>query len=151
MTQNVLVFVFNSLGKVWIHRRPDNKRYHPGLWDISACGGIISGETPLQAAHREQEEEMGITCDLTHVDTFLNSFPSEDGKIQRRLSYVFIGNSDEVPQPNEDAVAFASIAHDSLARIVRGDEESYVPSFLVEYERAHTVCLQMLGDVEGNF
>ncbi len=136
-TENVLVFVFNSLGRVWLQKRPRDKKHYPGLWDISACGGIISGETPLEAAGREQLEEMGFTCDLQHVKTFLNTFPAEDDTVRQRLSHVFIGLSDEEPRPNPDADEFLAVGHDALVELVQENQDAYVPSFLAEYAIAY--------------
>ena len=58
---------------VWIWRRRDDevevliqqrtlsKSTYPGFWDISAAGHIDFGETPLQAAIRETEEEINLS------------------------------------------------------------------------------------------
>src|SRR4030088_3038736 len=59
-TQNVLVFVFNSLGKVWVQLRPKAKKHYPGRWNVSACGGLLSSEEPDAAAAREVGEETGL-------------------------------------------------------------------------------------------
>ena len=142
ITENVLVFVFNSLGKLWTHKRPEDKRHYPGLWDISACGGVISGETPLEAARREQGEEMGFTSDVEHVSTFLNTFPTEDGTPRRRLSHVFLGISDLEPVVNPDAAAFAGIPHHEVHQTVEDNSAAYVPSFLAEYEQVYNHYLQ---------
>ncbi|PIS41357.1 MAG: hypothetical protein COT25_03535 [Candidatus Kerfeldbacteria bacterium CG08_land_8_20_14_0_20_42_7] len=79
ITQNVLVFVFTQDRHLWIQKRPMSKKHFPGMWDISACGGMLKGEQPQQSAHREQKEEMGFSSDLRFVETFLNEFPGEDG------------------------------------------------------------------------
>ena len=47
-----------------IQKRSLNKDRWPGLWDISICGGVISGETTRDAAVREAREELGIELDL---------------------------------------------------------------------------------------
>src|ERR1035438_8106899 len=70
-TENVLIFIFNSVGKVWAQLRAKNKNHYPSMWDISACGGITSGEAVDVAAKREAFEETGIDLDLHHVESFL--------------------------------------------------------------------------------
>jgi isopentenyl-diphosphate delta-isomerase len=134
MTQNVLVFVFDSSGKVWTQLRPLNKKHYPGKWDISTCGGFVSGESPNEAAHRETLEEMGIQVELYHVESFLNVFPDDSGKIRRRLSHLYIGMSDEQPQVNDDVGEFRIWQSKDL----KDDavKPAYVPSFLVEFDKA---------------
>lgn len=47
--------------EVLVQHRSAEKPTWPNYWDISAAGHIDIGETPLQAALRESEEEIGIT------------------------------------------------------------------------------------------
>lgn len=35
----------------------------PGMWDLSAGGHVDSGETSIQAIHRELLEELGLDVD----------------------------------------------------------------------------------------
>jgi isopentenyl-diphosphate delta-isomerase len=134
--QNVIVFVFNSLGKVWIQKRPMSKNHFPGLWDVSACGAVQSGEKPLDAAGREQEEEMGFSSELHFVETFMNKFTGHDGRPTMRLSHLFVGISEEIPEPNEEVDEFIALPHEELVEYVRLKPDEYIPSFLDEIERA---------------
>ena len=45
-------------GRLLLARRPPGKR-HAGLWELPG-GKFLPGETPLQAAHRELAEELGV-------------------------------------------------------------------------------------------
>jgi isopentenyl-diphosphate delta-isomerase len=135
-TENVLMFVFNSLGKVWVQLRPMTKRHYPGKWDISACGGIISGETKDQAANRETLEEMGIDVELKYVESFLNVFPGDNGEQRRRLSHLYVGVSDEMPQENDEVDEFRLWEPDALSRDVLASPDQYIPSFVVELDKA---------------
>lgn len=137
ITENVIVFVFNYDGEVWIQKRPKTKKHYPNLWDVSACGSVHSGENKMAAARREQFEEMGFTCNLKFAETFMNVFPNEDGKvIRQRLSHVFIGKSDEIPLPNEEVDEFLALPYESLRQKVVDSPQDYVPSFLVELDKA---------------
>ena len=40
----------------------DRKKKHGGLWEASAGGSAVKGETPMQCAMRELEEETGIVA-----------------------------------------------------------------------------------------
>ena len=74
-----MVCIFNREGKLLIQKRKKDKKNWPGLWDVSAGGAIIAGETPQEAAQREVREELGIDLDLLQsrpklVTTFTTGF-----------------------------------------------------------------------------
>jgi isopentenyl-diphosphate delta-isomerase len=136
VTENVLVFVFNSQGRVWVQLRPMTKNHYPGRWDISACGSVQSGEHHAAAAQREATEELGITPALRHVESFLNVFPGDNGEERKRLSHLYVGVSDDQPQTNEEVDEFKHWHPDELRVHVLGSPDAYVPSFIVELDKA---------------
>jgi isopentenyl-diphosphate delta-isomerase len=135
-TQNVLVFVFNPKGHVWVQLRPKTKNHYPGLWDISACGGVVSGESHLESVRREVQEEMGILPKLHFVESFLNIFPGDNGEERRRLSHLYIGISDETPQPNEEVDEFRSWHPKKLRLDIVKQPAAYIPPFIMELDKA---------------
>lgn len=60
----VHVCLFNREGQLLLQRRSQEKGLWPGLWDVSAAGGVDAGETSRQAAQREFREELGYPMDL---------------------------------------------------------------------------------------
>ena len=56
----VHVCIFNSEGKMLIQQRQPFKKGWSGLWDLTAGGSAISGDTSQSAAERELREELGI-------------------------------------------------------------------------------------------
>ncbi len=60
MHRAVHILVFNSSGGLFIQKRSMSKDENPGQWDSSAAGHVDSGETYLQCAIRELEEELGV-------------------------------------------------------------------------------------------
>ena len=52
--------VFDEENRLLIQQRSADKRGWPNLWDITAGGGVQSGETTQETAGRELAEEMGI-------------------------------------------------------------------------------------------
>lgn len=138
LTQNVLVFIFNSKGKVWIQKRAKTKKHFPEQWDISACGNVTSGEKPDEAARRETLEEMGIKSKLVFVESFLNEFPGQDNRTYRRLSHLYVGVSDEIPKESDEVDEFKAVPHRQLAKTVAEHQNQYIPSFLLELEKAVT-------------
>lgn len=136
ITQNVLVFIFNSSDKVWVQLRPLNKKHYPGKWDISTCGGVMSGEMHETAAYREVFEEMGIRVELHHVESFLNVFTGDNNELRKRLSHLYVGASDKEPKVNADVDAFMSWQPKKLRANVMKNPDVYVPSFLAELDKA---------------
>ena len=62
----VHVAVFNKNGEMLIQKRQSTKKQYPNLWDISAGGHSISGETSEEAIHREMFEEIGYDYDFSN-------------------------------------------------------------------------------------
>lgn len=63
----VHICVFNDKGEMLIQQRQPFKKGFPDLWDVSAGGSALAGETSAQAAVRETREEIGLDIDLTGV------------------------------------------------------------------------------------
>jgi len=73
------ILVFNSKGRIFVHKRTMNKDVYPGYYDVAAGGVVLDGESYDESARRELEEELGIRdTDLTPHFTFFY----EDGTNQ---------------------------------------------------------------------
>jgi len=79
---------------------------------------------------------MGIAVNLRHVESFLNVFPGDNGEIRRRLSHLYVGISDEKPRINADVDEFKSWQPKDLRADAAKYAEAYVPSFLIELNKA---------------
>lgn len=64
LRQVVHVCIFNAQGEMLIQQRSASKDIWPLLWDVSAAGSVMAGESPRDAAVREVREELGIDIDL---------------------------------------------------------------------------------------
>lgn len=58
------VCLFVDGGSMLIQKRADFKGLWGGLWDISAGGSVLAGETSLAGAERELFEEIGVKADF---------------------------------------------------------------------------------------
>ena len=58
------VCVFALYGRMLVQRRADFKSLWGGLWDISASGSVLAGESTGEGAERELFEELGVKADL---------------------------------------------------------------------------------------
>ena len=65
------ILVFNSSGKIFVHKRTMSKDVYPGYYDVAAGGVVLDGETYEESARRELEEELGIRdVPLSHLFDF---------------------------------------------------------------------------------
>jgi isopentenyldiphosphate isomerase len=58
--RNVAILCLNRAGQICLHRRSVTKDLFPGLYDMFTSGVVGAGETYVDAAIRELEEELGI-------------------------------------------------------------------------------------------
>lgn len=80
--RTVHIWIVNSKGQILMQKRSPHKESNPGKWDISAAGHIPAGETSLDTAVRETEEELGIHVrpeEFEHIDTVTSSSVQNDG------------------------------------------------------------------------
>ena len=64
----------------------------PGMWDLSAGGHVDSGETSIQAMHRELIEELGLDVDPTdfHPIGVTESVNIQGKMINRHMNHYFV-------------------------------------------------------------
>lgn len=55
------IWIYNGKGEVLLQLRAPDKDIYPNTWDISAAGHVSAGETPIQTALRETQEELGLS------------------------------------------------------------------------------------------
>jgi 8-oxo-dGTP pyrophosphatase MutT (NUDIX family) len=54
------IMVFHPRGSLYVQKRTATKDVYPGYYDVAAGGVVTAGESYLESAVRELEEEMGI-------------------------------------------------------------------------------------------
>ena len=69
--QSVHTWIMNSNGEFLIQKRTPNKRTFPNKWSQTG-GGVNEGETTLEAALRECNEELGITINPDNMEFILS-------------------------------------------------------------------------------
>ncbi|MDR1065560.1 MAG: NUDIX domain-containing protein [Oscillospiraceae bacterium] len=119
----VQVFVRNSDGRFLITKRSGDKSGFPNLWEISG-GGVLAGETSLEAILREFREETGFTLspergELLFTNTQL--IPNRNGFIDTWLFSQSFDIAEFVPQEGETTAARWASADEILALHERGE------------------------------
>lgn len=98
------VFVFNKNGDLLLQQRALDKYHSPGLWTNTCCSHQRDGETNLQAGRRRLQEEMGFSCELKEMFSFVYKAPFDNGLTEHELDHVMIGYYDEDPIINPKEV-----------------------------------------------
>lgn len=103
------IYVFRSMGKeILIQRRSDKKMLWPGFWANTCCSHPKIGETADQAGMRRLEEELGFTCELKPVCSFVYRAEDPEGRgVEHEYVTVLLGlvGNDVVIEPDPDEVS----------------------------------------------
>jgi isopentenyldiphosphate isomerase len=98
------MFIQNSEGKFWVPKRTAHKKIAPGGLDYSMGGHVSSGESYLESALREIQEELNLNLNGTDLK-FVHKFPPSEIPYFRAL---YIYESDTEPEYNPDDYVSAS-------------------------------------------
>ncbi len=98
------IFVFNSKGELLIHRRALGKYHSSRLWTNTCCSHPRPNEKSDEAATRRLKEEMGMDTKLKEIFSFIYKADLGNGIFEHECDHVFLGRSDENPQPDPGEV-----------------------------------------------
>ncbi len=98
------VFTFNDKGELLLQQRAADKYHSPLLWTNTCCSHQRNGETSLEAGKRRLQEEMGFTCDLEEVFSFIYKAPFDNGLTEHELDHVMVGSYTKNPIINREEV-----------------------------------------------
>ena len=100
----IRIYLYNSKGELLIQKRGDHLRTNPGKWNESVAGHVDEGETYLQAAEREMEEEIGIRGVALKELKKIYTNESEENK-RKRFTTLYSGVYDGEVHPDFDEVS----------------------------------------------
>lgn len=98
------VFIFNDKGELLLQQRADKKYHGGGLWTNTCCSHPQWGEDVETGALERLHYEMGLSCDLEKVYSFIYYSPVENDLVEHELDHVFVGYCNQQPIPNLDEV-----------------------------------------------
>ena len=133
------VFTFNEKGQLLLQQRASDKYHSPLLWTNTCCSHQRNGETSLEAGKRRLQEEMGFTCDLEEVFSFIYKAPFDNGLTEHELDHVMVGRYNENPIINKDEVeSFKWMTLEEVKDDIENNPQIYV--FMIKIKK----CLELL-------
>ena len=129
------IFIFNGKGELLLQQRALSKYHSPGLWTNTCCSHPRQGETLEEATARRLQEEMGMTCDMHEVFTFIYKAPVGLGLIEHEFDHVWFGQSDSTPIINPDEVeSWKYMSLDDITEDMKAHPESYTEWFKISFD-----------------
>src|SRR5581483_10148904 len=77
MTRVAFIILLNAKNELYLQQRKSTKKTYPLYWSGSAAGHVQSGESYLQAALRETQEELGVKPTLQEIGKFTSEADKE--------------------------------------------------------------------------
>jgi len=99
------VFVFNDKNELMLQQRAAEKYHSPLLWTNTCCSHQRDGESNIGAGKRRLQEEMGFSCELEEVFSFIYKAPFDNGLTEHEYDHVMIGRFNDEPIVNPEEVA----------------------------------------------
>ena len=87
----VRILVFNNKNEVYLQKRGPEKLSWPNKWDQSVGGHVDAGESYLDAALREAEEELGIKNIKLNEITKYYAENTTEGFLKKRFNMLYVG------------------------------------------------------------
>lgn len=116
----VLGVLQNAQGKILITRRALDKKWAAGWWEVPG-GGVLAGETPVQAVKREVFEETGINVSALEPQLLYRYENVDLARGDNYLNHIFrftldFRESDVHVQPNE-VIDFALASWEDIEKL----------------------------------
>lgn len=146
----VSVFVINAAGELLLQKRSSIKYHSPGLWTNTCCTHPRPDESYQRCAERRLKEEMGFTCELIPVFSFIYKGDVENGLIEHELDHVFIGFYDGqvLPDPAEvEDCTFEPL--DEIAVRLKAHPQQFTIWFRAIFERVSGHLSGMESHLKG--
>ncbi len=129
------IFVFNSKSELLIQKRALKKYHSPGLWSNTCCSHPYT-ENIEQEAKQRLQKEMGFTCELKEIFSFIYKSDVGNELIEHEYDHVFFGWCDKVPEPDPSEVCdWRWITLDKLQSDIKKNPKKYTPWLVLSLSR----------------
>jgi isopentenyl-diphosphate delta-isomerase len=133
------VFIFNDKDELLLQQRAANKYHSPKLWTNTCCSHQRDGETSIEAGKRRLFEEMGFSCELKEVFSFIYKAPFDNGLTEHELDHVMIGSFDKNPKINhKEVLDFKWMNLEDLKNDIKGKPNEYTIWFKIIFEEYYS-------------
>ena len=126
----VHLHVFDSLGRLYLQRRPRWKDIQPGKWDTAVGGHVDLGENTLAALHREAAEELGLR---DFEPELIGSYIFESDREREFVTAYRTTVSPEAVHPSDELDGGRFWPIDEIIAALPGD--TLTPNFATEFRR----------------
>ena len=131
------IFIFNSKKELLLQKRASGKYHSGGLWTNTCCSHPRPDESITDAAERRLKEEMGLTCKLQPVFSFVYKASFDHGITEFELDHVLTGITDDHPIINEaEASEWKYISVGDLEKELEEDPDQFTFWFKICVSKA---------------
>lgn len=129
------IFIFNTDNQLLLQQRAFTKYHSPGLWTNTCCSHPRNGESLEQATSRRLQEEMGMSCEMHEVFTFIYKAPVGLGLVEHEFDHVWFGTTNATPVINTEEVAsWKYMSLDDIAADMKAHPEQYTEWFKISFD-----------------
>lgn len=130
------VFIFNDSSELLLQQRAETKYHSPLLWTNTCCSHQRNGETNIEAGKRRLKEEMGFSCELNEVTSFIYKAPFDNGLTEHELDHILVGYYNNNPEINEEEVEnFKWMTLEEVKGQIEDNPKLYTEWFKIIFEK----------------
>jgi isopentenyl-diphosphate delta-isomerase len=145
----ISVFILNEKNEIMLQQRAFEKYHSGGLWTNTCCTHPRDGESTIDAANRRLKEEMGISCELRPLFSFIYRAEFDNDLIEHELDHVFVGYVKEniAPQLNPDeAASWKWMSIPEIEADINQNPDQYTAWFKIVFEQ---FVRETVGEIES--
>ncbi|PHR49996.1 MAG: isopentenyl-diphosphate delta-isomerase [Fluviicola sp.] len=98
------VLIFNDKNEMLIHKRATDKYHCGGLWTNACCSHPRLNEATIDAAKRRLTEEMGFTCELKYINSFIYKVSLNNDLTEHEFDHLYVGKYNGLVEANPKEV-----------------------------------------------
>lgn len=133
------VFVFNDKNELMLQQRAAEKYHSPMLWTNTCCSHQRDGETNIEAGKRRLQEEMGFSCELEEVFSFIYKAPFDNGLTEHEYDHVMLGRFNDEPIVNPEEVAsYKWMPLEEVKNDIESHPEKYTAWFKIIFKESYS-------------
>lgn len=132
------IFIFNTKGEILLQKRAISKYHSGGLWTNTCCSHPRKNESFLDAANRRLSEEMGMSCVLNEVFSFIYKAELDNNLTEHEYDQVLFGTTDQIPVLNKaEAEDYKYIKPDQLKIDIHNNPSQYTEWLKISFEKVY--------------